>query len=253
MKNVFALLCSVALAAGLQAAELNEATEAAPAVAKEAAAPDTAEPAGVDMSKVSYAIGFKTGQGMKQQGLELVKEEYLKGFADGQADKESAIAEEEMEQLLQAFQMEMMMKMQAKRQAASAQNMADGKKFLEENAKQEGWKTTKSGLQYKVITEGKGAKPKATDTVEVHYRGTLIDGKEFDSSYKRGEPATFPVNGVIKGWTEALQMMPVGSKWQIVLPPELAYGERGAGQDIGPNAVLRFEVELLDIKGMKSE
>lgn len=248
MNKVFALLCSGALVTSLQAAKVNDTTETAPPAANEAAAPGTAEPAGVDMSKVSYAIGFKTGQGMKQQGVELVKEEYLKGFADGQAEKESAIAEEEMEQLLQDFQMQMMMKMQAKRQAASAQNIADGKKFLEENAKQEGWKTTESGLQYKVITEGTGPKPKATDTVEVHYRGTLIDGKEFDSSYKRGKPATFPLNGVIKGWTEALQMMPVGSKWQIVLPPELAYGERGAGQDIGPNAVLRFEVELLGIK-----
>lgn len=248
MKKVFALLSSVALVTSLQAAELKDVAGTAPDVAKEAAAPDTAEPAGVDMSKVSYAIGFKTGQGMKEQGLELVKEEYLKGFADGQAGTDSAITKEDMEELLQAFQMEMMMKMQAKRQAAGVQNVAAGKKFLEENAKQEGWKTTKSGLQYKVITEGKGAKPKATDTVEVHYRGTLIDGKEFDSSYKRGEPATFPLNGVIKGWTEALQLMPVGSKWQIVLPPELAYGERGAGQDIGPNAVLRFDVELLDIK-----
>lgn len=245
-KLVCALLCSAALVINAQTDEVINAT--APDAVKEVSAPDTAKPAGVDMSKVSYAIGFKTGQGMKQQGLELVKEEYLKGFADGQAGAAAAISEEEMQELLQAFQMEMIKKMQAKRQADAAQNVTEGKKFLEENAKQEGWKTTKSGLQYKILTEGKGAKPNATDTVVVHYRGTLINGKEFDSSYQRGEPATFPLNGVIPGWTEALQMMPVGSKWQIVLPPELAYGEHGAGPDIGPNAVLRFEVELLDIK-----
>lgn len=248
MNKVYALLGSAALVISVQAAEGEEPKAKMPEPPKEASAPAAAAPAGVDMRKVSYAIGFKTGQGMKQQGLEVVKEEYLKGFADGQAGAVSAISEDDMEEVLQAFQMEMIKKMQAQRKAEAAQNVTEGKKFLEENAKQEGWKTTKSGLQYKVLTEGKGAKPKATDTVVVHYRGTLIDGKEFDSSYKRGEPATFPLNGVIKGWTEALQMMPVGSKWQIVLPPELAYGERGAGPDIGPNAVLRFDVELLDIK-----
>lgn len=201
-----------------------------------------------DLKKVSYAIGYRTGYGMKQQGIELDRGAYAEGFADGQSGAPATFSEDEMELQLEAYQKEMMTKLQARREAARAQNLADGKKFLEENAKKEGWKTTKSGLQYKVITEGKGRKPKANDTVVVHYRGTLIDGKEFDSSYRRGRPATFPVNGVIKGWTEALQMMPVGSKWQIVLPPELAYGERGAGPDIGPNAVLCFDVELLGIE-----
>ncbi len=243
MKTLLALVCGLVLP--LCAAE---APEPAAEPTAEPAAAERAEPAGSDMNQVSYAIGFMTGQGMKKQGLDIVQAEYAKGFADGQAGKDPAMTEKEMEELLQAFQMEMMMKMRAKMEEAGSKNVTDGKKFLDENKKKEGWKTTKSGLQYKVITAGKGAKPSADDTVEVHYKGTLIDGKEFDSSYKRGEPATFPVGGVIKGWTEALQMMPVGSKWQIVLPAELAYGERGAGQDIGPNAVLCFDVELLDIK-----
>lgn len=124
----------------------------------------------------------------------------------------------------------------------------EGKKFLEENAKKEGVSVTPSGLQYKVITEGSGAKPKATDSVVVHYRGTTIDGKEFDSSYKRGEPISFPLGGVIAGWTEGLQLMPIGSKYELYIPYNLAYGERGAGGVIAPYATLIFEVELLDVK-----
>ncbi|MCX7848541.1 MAG: FKBP-type peptidyl-prolyl cis-trans isomerase [bacterium] len=228
----------VALSLGLQGADDTN----APTVAT------SATPTGPDMKKVSYAIGYKMGHNMKQQGMELVQEDYARGFADGQAGADAVLSEDEMDAQLSAFQADMMTKMQARRESARARNLSEGRAFLEANAKKEGWKTTKSGLQYKVITEGKGPKPSATDTVVVHYRGTLIDGKEFDSSYRRGQPATFPVNGVIKGWTEALQMMPVGSKWQLVLPPELAYGERGAGPDIGPNAVLCFEVELLDIQ-----
>jgi len=124
----------------------------------------------------------------------------------------------------------------------------EGEKFLAENAKKEGVKTLPSGLQYKVILPGSGKTPKATDSVTTHYRGTLVDGTEFDSSYKRGEPATFPVSGVIAGWTEALQLMKEGAKWQLVLPPSLAYGERGVGRDIGPNATLIFEVELIKVQ-----
>lgn len=130
----------------------------------------------------------------------------------------------------------------------AADAMQKGEQFLKENAAKEGVKTLPSGLQYKVIKEGEGKSPKATDTVSVHYKGTLIDGKEFDSSYKRGEPAEFPVNRVIKGWTEALQLMKEGSKWMLYIPSNLAYGERGAGADIGPNETLIFEVELLKVK-----
>jgi len=133
-------------------------------------------------------------------------------------------------------------------QKLSEKNKADGEKFLAENAKKAGVKVLPSGLQYKVITTGTGKSPKATDTVTTQYKGTLIDGTEFDSSYKRGEPATFPVSGVIPGWTEALQLMKEGAKWQLFLPPNLAYGERGAGRDIGPNSTLIFEVELISVK-----
>jgi FKBP-type peptidyl-prolyl cis-trans isomerase len=138
--------------------------------------------------------------------------------------------------------------MQAKLKAAGEKNAAEGAKFLEENKKKEGVKTTSSGLQYKVLKEGTGAQPKATDTVTVNYRGTLINGKEFDSSYQRGQPATFPLNGVIKGWTEGLQLMKQGAKYQLFVPPNLAYGERAAGPDITPNSTLIFEVELLEVK-----
>src|SRR5438105_15262321 len=138
--------------------------------------------------------------------------------------------------------------MEQKKQAAAQKKRAEGAKFLEENKKKEGVKTTASGLQYKLIKEGTGAQPKATDTVTVNYRGTLINGTEFDSSYKRGEPATFPVNGVIKGWTEALQLMKAGSKYQLFIPPNLAYGERAVGPDISPNSTLIFEVELTGVK-----
>jgi FKBP-type peptidyl-prolyl cis-trans isomerase FklB len=134
---------------------------------------------------------------------------------------------------------------------AGEKNRIEGEKFLAENKSKEGVQTLPSGLQYKVITPGKGKKPQITDTVTVHYRGTFIDGIEFDSSYRRGQPASFPVNGVIRGWTEALQLMQEGAKWQLFIPPNLAYGERGAGQAIGPNATLIFEVELISIQGKK--
>jgi FKBP-type peptidyl-prolyl cis-trans isomerase FklB len=133
-------------------------------------------------------------------------------------------------------------------QKLSEKNKADGEKFLVENGKKEGVKTLPSGLQYKEIAPGTGKSPKTTDTVTTHYKGTLIDGTEFDSSYKRGEPVSFPVSGVIAGWTEALQLMKEGAKWQLFVPPNLAYGERGAGREIGPNATLIFEVELISIQ-----
>lgn len=138
--------------------------------------------------------------------------------------------------------------MEDSRQAAGATNKKEGDAFLAANKAKEGVTTLPSGLQYKILTAGTGPKPTATDSVVCNYRGTLINGKEFDSSYKRGQPATFPVNGVIKGWTEALQLMPVGSKWQLVVPPDLAYGDRGAGADITPGATLIFEVELMSIQ-----
>ena len=152
-----------------------------------------------------------------------------------------------------AFEKEMRSKQEDIRKTLGEKNKIEGEKFLAENKGKEGVQTLPSGLQYKVTTPGKGKKPQLTDTVIAHYRGTLIDGTEFDSSYRRGQPASFPVSGVIRGWTEALQLMEEGAKWQLFIPPNLAYGDRGAGQAVGPNAVLIFDVELLSIQEKKEE
>jgi len=153
-----------------------------------------------------------------------------------------------MASLMQSFQQYMMERQQKMQKELADKNLKDAEKFLEENKKKEGVITTASGLQYKIITKGNGKIPTAQDTVVAHYRGTLIDGTEFDNSFKRNEPATFPVSGVIKGWQEILQLMPVGSKWEVYIPPQLAYGEQGAGQVIPPNAALIFDIELISIK-----
>src|SRR5207302_6566346 len=170
------------------------------------------------------------------------------GMKEALSGKEATMSKEEREKTLETFQKEMMEKQAAASKEAASKNQAEGEKFLAENKKKDGVKTTASGLQYKVIKEGSGESPKETDTVVTNYRGTLIDGTEFDSSYKRNEPASFPVNRVIKGWTEALQLMKPGAKYQLFIPASLAYGERGAGGDIGPNATLIFEVELMNVK-----
>jgi FKBP-type peptidyl-prolyl cis-trans isomerase FklB len=198
--------------------------------------------------KASYSIGYDIGETFKKQNVDLNADALFTGLKEGLAGKEAALSKEEREKTLQAFQKEMMEKQIAASKEAATKNAAEGEKFLAENKKKDGVKTTASGLQYKVLKEGSGAPPKETDTVVTNYRGTLIDGTEFDSSYKRNEPASFPVNRVIKGWTEALQLMKPGGKFQLFIPSSLAYGERGAGQLIGPNATLIFEVELLSIK-----
>jgi FKBP-type peptidyl-prolyl cis-trans isomerase FklB len=197
--------------------------------------------------KASYSIGYDIGDSFKKQKIELNLDGLISGLKDALAGKDAALPKEEREKVLQAFQKEMMEKQMTASKEAASKNAAEGAKFLEENKKKEGVKTTASGLQYKVIKEGSGPSPKETDTVVTNYRGTLIDGTEFDSSYKRNEPATFQVNRVIKGWIEALQLMKPGAKYQLFIPAALAYGERGAGQTIGPNATLLFEVELLSI------
>lgn len=197
--------------------------------------------------KVSYSIGLDIGNTLKRQLIDVNADLLNKGLKDGLSGAKPLMTEEETKETMATFQKDMMAKQSAVKKEQGDKNAAEGKKFLEENKKKEGVKTTASGLQYKVLKEGTGATPKATDTVKVNYRGTTIDGIEFDSSYKRGEPASFPVNRVIKGWTEGLQLMKVGSKYQFVVPADLAYGERGAGSDIGPNATLLFDVELLDI------
>jgi FKBP-type peptidyl-prolyl cis-trans isomerase FklB len=198
--------------------------------------------------KASYSIGYDIGETFKKQNVELNPDTLFGGLKDALAGKEALLTKEDREKTLQAFQKEMMEKQVAASKEAATKNAAEGEKFLTENKKKEGVKTTASGLQYKVMKEGSGLSPKETDTVVVQYKGTLLDGTEFDSSYKRNEPASFQVNRVVKGWIEALQLMKPGAKYQLFIPSALAYGERGAGQLIGPNATLIFEVELLSIK-----
>jgi FKBP-type peptidyl-prolyl cis-trans isomerase FklB len=201
-----------------------------------------------DQEKVSYSIGLDIGANFKRQSVELDSKALTAGISDGLSGAKPALSEDEVKKVLADFQQQMRTRLAAVAQQAADDNKKKGEAFLAENKKRKGVVTLPSGLQYKILKEAKGAKPKATDTVSTHYRGTLIDGTEFDSSIKRGEPAEFPVNQVIKGWTEALQLMPVGSKWQLFIPSDLAYGPQGAGNMIGPNSTLIFEVELLDIK-----
>ncbi|HUK55361.1 MAG TPA: FKBP-type peptidyl-prolyl cis-trans isomerase [Nitrospiria bacterium] len=201
-----------------------------------------------EKDKVSYSIGLDIGDNFKKQSIEVDPDLLARGVKDAMSGEKPLLTEEEVRAVMSAFEQEMQAKTIAHNKELGDKNMKEGEAFLAENKNKEGVVTLPSGLQYKVITTGKGKKPKATDTVTTQYRGTLIDGTEFDSSYKRGQPATFPVTGVIAGWTEALQLMPVGSKWQLFVPANLAYGPRGAGQVIGPNAALIFEVELLSIQ-----
>ncbi|MBF0572718.1 MAG: FKBP-type peptidyl-prolyl cis-trans isomerase [Desulfamplus sp.] len=199
-----------------------------------------------ETEKISYAIGQNIGQNIKRD-FDFDVDSLCKGLKDSQEGKNSMTAEE-MQKTMESFQNQMREKQMAQMQKAAAANKAAGDAFLKENKTKEGVVTLPSGLQYKIITKGTGAKPTADKKVKCHYKGTTIDGKEFDSSYKRGEPATFQVGGVIKGWTEALQLMPVGSKWMLYIPSDLAYGDRGAGGAIAPGSTLIFEVELIGIE-----
>jgi FKBP-type peptidyl-prolyl cis-trans isomerase FklB len=198
--------------------------------------------------KVSYAIGLDIGQNFKTRAMDVDLDILFQGMKDAQKTEKPLLDSEEVQKVMTQFQQEMMKVEQEKRAVQGLGNKSKEEAFLKENAQKPGVKVTASGLQYKVISEGNGPLAKESDTVKVHYRGTLLDGTEFDSSYKRNQPAVFPLKGVIKGWTEALQLMKVGSKYQIFLPSSLAYGENGAGQVIGPNATLIFEVELLGIE-----
>jgi FKBP-type peptidyl-prolyl cis-trans isomerase FklB len=194
--------------------------------------------------KVSYSFGLNVGYNLKRQNIELNQDVFFAGMKDALANRKPLLTDQEVRETMMAFQKDM----QEKQTVAAKKNEAESEKFLAENKAKEGVKTTASGLQYKVLKEGNGAQPKNTDTVTVNYRGTLIDGTEFDSSYKRGQPASFPVAGVIKGWTEALQLMKVGSKYQLFIPPSLAYGDHPPGPPIQPGSALIFEVELVDAK-----
>lgn len=217
------------------------------------AAGNKAAPLKTDAEKLSYTFGRNIGNSLKQAETDIVLDALSRGIDDSLHDKASQVPEEEMTRLSQEFNQKRMANQAAKIKESSEKNQKEGAAFLEQNKKKEGVKVTASGLQYRVEKKGEGPTPKETDTVKVDYRGTLLDGTEFDSSYKRGEPAVFPLNGVIKGWTEALQLMTVGSKYQLVIPAELAYGERGAGGMIGPNATLLFDVELLSIESTEAK
>lgn len=198
--------------------------------------------------KAGYSIGASIGAGLKHDGVDVSLDALLAGLKDGFSGSAPQLSAEQQHATLVAFQKEMTEKALAQRKAAGEKAKKEGEDFLAANKSKDGVKTLPSGLQYKVLAEGKGPQPKATDQVTVNYRGTLIDGTEFDSSYKRGEPATFPVDKVIPGWTEALPLMKTGAKWQLFVPAALAYGENGAGREIPPNATLIFEVELLGVK-----
>ncbi|WP_075591620.1 FKBP-type peptidyl-prolyl cis-trans isomerase [Labilibacter marinus] len=193
------------------------------------------------MEKLSYSLGLSIAGNLQNSGVaELDIEAFARGVKHQLEAAQPEIAPEEANTIINEF----FTAIQGKQFEA---NIKAGQEFLAENAKRDGVVTLESGLQYEIMTEGTGEKPAATDNVKCHYHGTLIDGKVFDSSVQRGEPATFPVNGVIAGWVEALQLMPLGSKWKLFIPSNLAYGEQGAGQDIGPHTSLVFEVELLEI------
>jgi FKBP-type peptidyl-prolyl cis-trans isomerase FklB len=201
--------------------------------------------------KASYGIGVETAKNLKQQEIEVDADLFIKGLQDGLSGGRLLMSEDEIARTMAIVRSELKQKrMQLIRARAkdAEENRKEGETFLAENKARGGVVTLSSGLQYKILKQGDGKKPTEADTVEFHYRGTLIDGTEFDSSYRRGQPATFKVTGVIPGWKEALQLMPVGSKWQLFIPPQLAYGPGGAGRDIGPNVTLIFEVELLAIK-----
>jgi len=198
--------------------------------------------------KASYSYGVDVATRLKQQGIELDVSALNRGITDAYNGSELALSEEDRTQVKTAFQTELRDALVKQQADIAEKNLAEGEAFLEENAKKTGIITTDSGLQYKIITTGDGKQPQASDTVTTHYKGTLIDGREFDSSYKRDKPASFPVKGVIKGWTEALQLMHVGDKWQLYIPSELAYGATKRSELIQANSTLVFELELLGIK-----
>jgi len=217
-------------------------------------AAESTPPPETQKDKESYSIGYEVGRSMKTDGVEVNFERLIQGLEDAIKQKEPRLKEEEMRKLIVDLKNRAREGQMRRLQEQIVKNAQESQKFLEENKKKEGIKTTESGLQYKVLREGNGITPKPEDFVKVNYWGTFIDGKEFDSSYTKGEPARVQVDGVIKGWTEALQMMKVGSKWQLFVPPELAYGRGGLGQRIPPNKVLVFDMELLAVeKGDKAD
>ena len=238
------LAASIVSAMMLQACAKQESTAVDSTASSAPAAAVTLES---DTQKVAYSIGLSIGGNIKAQNLDLDSSVVAKGITDALDDNEPLLTPEEMQAVMQKFQQDQMVKRQAELDAAAEDNKQASEVFLTENKAKDGVVTTESGLQYEVLVAGEGEVPSSDKQVRVHYHGTLTDGTVFDSSVSRGEPAEFPVTGVIAGWVEALQMMPVGSKWKLFIPQDLAYGERGAGAAIPPFAALVFEVELLDI------
>ena len=239
MKKIVVILACISLLAVIGCNQAGSGTSA-----------DLDKPATLDTDtqKASYALGYNVGMNLRDHLKELDFNILMKGIKDAQNEKgEPQMNMQDMQKTIMDFNKKMRAKMEEDRKVKGEKNVEEGKKFLEENMKKEGVKVTESGLQYIVEKEGDGLQPKATDTVQVHYRGTLLDGTEFDSSYKRSQPAKFPLNRVIPGWTEGLQLMKVGSKYKFFIPSNLGYGDRGA-RTIPPNAVLIFEVELLSIE-----
>ena len=239
---------------GATAAKPQSATGAAKKPSATAAKPGTAAAAPAlktDREKASYAIGANIGKSMKKEGVDLDPAVIARGIKDGFSGGKLLLTDEQAQAALVAFSGSMKKKQEAALAAAAAVNLKDGQGFLAANKAKPGVVTLPSGLQYKVISAGTGPKPTAEDTVLCNYRGTLINGTEFDNSAKHGGPTEIPVGGVIKGWTEALQLMPTGSKWELYVPAELAYGPRQAGPDIGPNSTLIFEVEVVSIQPKK--
>jgi FKBP-type peptidyl-prolyl cis-trans isomerase FklB len=241
---LFGMFCVRPAAAQKDGGKLPE----APAAKTQSPAPTSASPFKDQKEKASYALGMNVGNGLRRQSVDIDPNVFAQGMKDAISGGKTLLTDEEAMATLQQLQTELRAKQEEKRKQAAETNQKEGDAFLAANKTKEGVVTLPSGLQYKILTPGTGPKPTASDTVSCNYKGTLIDGTEFDSSAKHGGPATFTVGGVIKGWTEALQLMPVGSKWQLFIPPSLAYGERGAGGDIGPNSTLIFEVELVSIQ-----
>ena len=201
-----------------------------------------------EKEKMSYAVGMGMGKNLERQGIDVDPELLLKGLKDVLEKGKARLSDAEFQQTMRDLSIRQREKQQSRKSQLTEKNKKEGAAFLARNSKKKGVVTLPSGLQYKVLRKGKGKKPGTGSRVETHYRGTLLDGTEFDSSYKRGQPATFPVTGVIAGWTEALQLMSVGSKWKLFIPSALAYGKRGSGRLIGPHATLIFEIELLQVK-----
>ena len=253
MKKTLVVLLAAALFAVAAAAQTKkeEPKPAAKPAAKADAKGAKTEPKlelKTEQDKLAYSLGADIGARLKDLKTDLDMKVFVRGVEDKLKDREPAITPDEQTNVKKTFFDKKKEEAQAETKALSEKNRRDGETFLADNTHKPGIKVTSSGLQYQILQEGTGEMPKATDKVSVQYKGTLLDGTEFDSSYKRGQPASFPVSGVIKGWTEGLQLMKVGSKYKFFIPAALAYGERGAGKDIGPNSTLIFEVELIGIE-----